>query len=378
MKLLRPDRDPLLKQLSPMRNKAFYVTLATFLALGYGLKKVDLISKFSGVTLDATMSRQPLPEPSVCRLVMIDAATLAEHFGSKIPVSPVELLRAVELLDKFRPAVIAVDFLTEDPAYKSLDLPKTNAEVVWAQGLDFKSHRLGPVLGREATIPGRFGPAVFFELDGMIRRYSPSLHAEWRVPTFAHSTVEAYCEKQGRFDTRCKHLNLKIGDEESYIRHFDDVTSRSFALFKQGYLKPTIKDYEGKIIILGGNYGDDVRYTSIGKMSGARLNAHAIESMLSRRLRDLPNRWEWSAKVLLGLAIALVYRNFMAIPAAVVLILLVAGSAVGSVYLLREFGYWPNIALFMMGIWIEQLYESHHVAQHDLQHLLASPPSADH
>lgn len=365
MRFLRPDRAPLAEQLSPVRNKFLYVTLLAFLGVGYGLKAVNIVSGFSRVALDAAMSTNSLPDPSICRLVTADTQTLIDTFEGKIPIDPTKLYESIGILDKFGPAVIALDFYTDAPAYQKLTVPQTNATIVWVQGYH-KENGYGAVAGRRNTAPGPVGSPVFELENDTIRRYIQYFDSR---PTFARAIVDAYCLKRAESDKRCEELKETDKKDYDYLRHFNDNTARSLSLFRKGLISPESREYKGKVIILGGEYGEDYHQTSIGKMTGARLNADAVESILAPPLRDLPATWEWGLKITVGFIVALVYRNVMTIPAAVILLLLVAFSIAGSIYLLRVFGYWPNLALFTLGIWIEQLYESHHTAQHDLERL---------
>jgi CHASE2 domain-containing sensor protein len=368
MQLLRPNRKPLTDQIKPKGNLRLYGTLLTLVFLTSQLHRFPYLDRISGVALDSLLQGEPLPLPSECRLVLIRSSTIERHFHNRTPLPATDVINAIKILDQYAPAVIAVDILTTGADYTNVEIPKTQSTVVWARGYDSSTGLLSKVLGRDSLIPGISGVALFAKdaSDRRIRRYYSFLDDQSLIPTFSHAIIESYCRER-RNEARCISALSVKGTQHRLLRFFDDNLAKPLDLFLDNQIGNT-SEYRNKIIILGGDYGNDVHPTPLGTSTGSRLVMSAVESSFGNTQAELPSWIELVLKLSIGFTIALIHKNLMPAPAAVSTIAIAALIAIFTSFLLLSIGYWANMTLILIGMWIEQMYETVELAQHELAH----------
>jgi CHASE2 domain-containing sensor protein len=370
MLILRPNRDPIIKQLDPRHSRRFYITLILLVTATSQLYRVPFFHRLSGFTLDSILSSLALQSPQSTKLVVVRYSTIQKHFSRTVPLPAANLFAAIQALDRYRPAVIAVDVITDGDDYRKLQPPRTNATLIWARAMDRETLDLGKVLGRdEGLIPARFGISVF-ALDSPtepIRSFRAFFDQESTLESFPIAIVSEFCKKKPD-DTRCGQALATRGSKERILQIFDDSSARPLDLFMGDTpaLSPKTDEYVDKVLILGGDYGNDVWQTPLGSSTGARLVMSAVESILSDPKESAPGWTEILIKLVVGLVVGLVHRNFAPTPAAILTIVLTCGIAWAGALLLENVGYWVNMAIIVIGIWIEQLYETVELAQHEL------------
>jgi CHASE2 domain-containing sensor protein len=375
MHLLRKNRKSLLDQVNPIKQWKFYLTLGLLLGATMSIHGLEFVERISLVGLEMTDRSTDLPQALYTQIVKIDIPTLQAQKQS-VPLSPELILRAVELLDSYGPAVIVVDLGTESEQYRNSPFPKSThrTKFVWAR--EMVDGKLLPVLGRDTGTPP-WGVANVFPdpWTNRLWQYRPRFPVEKMAdpwPSLAASAVKAFCEQPLELDpaapekaaaqkAACAHAAKNLGHSEFLLRHFsglEDTQVHSLQDLMDGKPGPDSNIYRDKIVVIGGYYGDDVAPTSIDlKMRGARVHAHAIESMLRPPLLTLSGYWEIVIKFLLGFAVALLHKNFYPLFAALLTLVICVGVIFGSLYLYTHVGYWLNAVFVILGVWIEQVYE---------------------
>lgn len=363
MLLLRANRKPLSEQVNPRQQVRFYLTLAVLVLASTQLHHIHFLNKVSGLALDSSLAGDPR-KPDHCVLFLVTQNTVVKHFNGRALLDPATLFKAIEELDKLGPAVIAIDFFTEADAYRSLSPPATHAALVWAQGERQK------VLGRSsgAVVGGSFGISRL-NLDGAdepIRTYREFFDEQSTLPSFPRAIIEAFCQTRAT-DARCAAALARRGPESHYIQFFDDTEWRPLDLVLDHQLGRQ-PGFEKKIFILGGSYGSDIHPTPFVSRLGSSIVMSEVESSLSGVRREVPGWVVISIKVILGFCISLIHRNFMPFPAAGITLLIAGMVVFGGVRQFAWTGYWVDLVIILIGVWIEQLYETVELAHHQITH----------
>jgi CHASE2 domain-containing sensor protein len=352
----------------------FVLTLAALFALDAWLEHTTVAQRATLGGFDTASERTERRPATHTAVVAISALEVKKYFRGRRPVPPAALDSVVTRLLRFKPAVLVVDVFTDDSAYAhafftDAGLLKEQGRLVWALALDSATHEALPVLGGVANPPGRTGlAAILADNDRIVRRFRPRFAASGSGPT--SDTVEslplaaanAYRAQRGdsagltrRLPGDTGSIALRVYDRDPPFYLLDDVMS---SLPGPAAASDTL--FANRVVVLGFIDGSDVVITPRGVRTGSEVVADAVETLLDDRgaIRKFPAWLEWAAKVALALLVGLVHFRF---PPRVAAVSMVA-MAVGVVYLgflvFEHAGYWTNFILIVVGMWIEQLYES--------------------
>lgn len=342
----------------------FWVTLTVLIALSYALSLVPLVERTAGSWFDAYHGHGPVASERHVRLVVISRSFWREHFGGRTPLPHERLFAALERVARHGPAVIVVDVFTDDDAYRTARLPDLSMPVVWARPVDERSLVLGSVLGSRQDLPRHWGtPLLIPDLDDVVRRYQRYVRTSdgSLEPTLWWAAVRAFCASAAPPAARVCRADGGAAESIAFLpRHdrgrlsidLEDIIRTDRSPAEDNALRD-------RVVVLGGMYdGTDRVRTSTGDVWGAEVVVDAIEADLGgSALRPLGTIPGLILKIVIGLTIGLAHHRLMPRVAAAVMLVL-TGGALGATLYASLLGYWIDVTLLVIGMWIEQLYES--------------------
>ena len=378
----------------PVLQAVLFATVAAVVVQFIEFK--GLLSGAEGALADVYVShaRAARAAPTIVA-VAIDNGDFESYFDQSSPLDDEAVLTVVSALANQgpRPAVIAVDLLTDSDSYRSRS-PSSDTPVVWTAEAEYWRWRSvnfgswlggkhdelivtpGKVLGEsvismEKSADGtsrdaaagdsdrviRWGVPIFpRDDDRAVRRLHRRLHPEGEenpdghqdrptsISTFAKVIADQYCGADG---SRCPGRDVDADeifvtyDSSVVTRRLSDLLDCEWPANKAGEgactqwrPKAAAAELEGAIVLLGGTFAEsrDFYDTPIGPNTpGLLVNAHAVRAEISGGgLRETWRPLAFGADIMLGTVIGLVFEAAPAFSGA----LIVAGAAASVLSLL--------------------------------------------
>jgi CHASE2 domain-containing sensor protein len=352
----------------------FVVTLAALFVLDAWLERTTVAERATLGGFDTASERTERRLASHTVVVAISALEVRKYFRGRRPVPPAALDTVVTRLLRFKPAVLVIDVFTDDSAYAhpfftDAGLLREQGRLVWAQAVDSATHEALPVLGGVVNPPGRTGlAAILADPDRIVRRFRPRFAASGSGP--ASDTVEslplaaanAYrAQKRDpagltrRLPGDTGSIALRTYDRDPPFYLLDDVLSAP-----PGPASAPDTLFANRVVVLGFIDGSDVVITPRGVRTGSEVVADAVETLLDDRgaIRGFPAWLEWGAKIALALLVGFIHFRFPPRVAAASMVVMAVGVVYLGFLVFAHAGYWTNFILIVVGMWIEQLYES--------------------
>jgi CHASE2 domain-containing sensor protein len=339
-------------------------------------------------------------------------------FQGKSPLKSGLLAELVSNIQKYDPAVLAMDFDTRSKEWCQLDqvlltkiLPeKANAQgvsphppVIWAEvpaNIE-EPLRLTPVLGGMLHDRNYVGvPRFPVDPDGLVRRYdeefsvagslgdcssqpAPSTdipegeqhlsasNTRDALPSFAKAILDHACDRPG---VHCSSLRQErhapvifnfYGDRYRFpiIQSHEFIGPAAQSLSKNNDLQAQRADlFRHKIVLLGGNFSAarDVYMTPLGPMAGVELIALAIESDFAGGIRETQKWLEKLADFLVGSLIVFLYFYYRRRPRVAFLTSLFGIPLLAALFswlLFQSAAYWFNFMPIIIGMVLHQMLE---------------------
>lgn len=315
------------------------------------------------------------PPESVSTVVVgITAEDVVLHLGGTRPVSPAHLVRAVERILAFGPTVLVVDVFTDDTAYARPGLVDTlfgrGAALVWARALDPGTNEVLEPLGGTRPLPGVDGLAALL-LD-------PDLQARRFRLRYAAAGIDAAVFPHGRIPSlplvaavRCRELRepgcahapeLESADTSSVALQIYPREPAMYVLSDvvDSTMTPDPTLFAGKIVVLGFVDGSDQAITPWGVRHGPFVVADAIQTLIDPRgaVRALPIWAGLSVDAALAILVAWLFYQFSAARASQMLLVLTIVAFMAAVVVFARLRFWTDPIIIIVGIWLEQMYES--------------------
>lgn len=374
--LLNQHRSSFLGHLCDIR---FVGALIILLALSTWISHVWILdhANLAGVDVFASVKAPKPARHSV--LIKLTEADYSRVFGQC--VSPNGLRKIIDAIVTYGPSVLAVDIATPTESFRSLEVPKSGTKIVWARVALHKQQRegrigssgyqwtAGEVLGHRLKDPPYTGVALFpQDSDWVVRTFQRWFPLDnGTVPSMHWEILRAYCDS-GSQDACTIVQNASAIDSGSrtLTNHYefppialDDVlpSANDKTLRSVGALQSD-NILRGKIVIIGAAFADD-HPTPFGIQPGADLIASAVETELDKNSEPFVIRgWaQLSVKLVLALMLAALHHYLRPLYALSGTLLIVCGvialSFVAYYYEALRLDFLP----FVVGIWIEQLYQ---------------------
>lgn len=380
--LVNSDRGSFLEHLRDIR---FLVALVVLLALSTWISHVWIFDHANLAGLDVFASvKQPRPARHSV-LIKLTEVDYNRIFGSC--VTPNGLRKIIDAIEAFGPSVLAIDVATSAESFRALDVPESRTKLVWARiSLRQQEHErlaggsryqwtAGEVLGHRIKDPQYAGVALFPQDSDWVIRVSQRWFrlSNGTLPSMHWEIIRAYCDSGNQeacgVVRNAPPMDLSF---HSLTNHYEfppialnDILppAQSKDLPRVGALQ-TDNVLRGKIVILGAAFGDD-HPTAFGIQQGADLIASAVETELERTSEPLAIRgWtQIAVKFILALILAALHhylRPLYALSGTLLVVFGVIGlSFVAYYYEALRLDFLP----FVVGIWIEQLYQGAEHAQ---------------
>ena len=339
-------------------------------------------------------------------------------FQGKSPLKSELLAALVSSIQKYDPAVIAMDFDTRSkdwcqlsPALLAEMLPeKSNTQglpphrpVIWAEvpaNLE-EPLQLTPVLGgmlRDSRYVGV--PRFPVDSDGLVRRYEEEFSVAGSLgdcssqpapstdipegeqhlaatttrdifPSFAKAILDHACDHPG---IDCS--SLRQERHEPVIFNFYGDRYRFPIIQSHEFIGPAAKSLvdnhdlqaartallHNKIVLIGGNFSAarDIYMTPLGSMAGVELIALAIESDFGGGIRETQRWLEKLADFVVGSLIVFLYFYYRRRPRVAFLASLIGIpllAAFFSLLLFQSAAYWFNFMPIIIGVVLHQMLE---------------------
>jgi hypothetical protein len=380
--ILNSNRGPFVEHI---RDTRFLVTLAILLALGSWISHVWILdhANLAGVDVFQSVKRPRLGRHSV--VIKLTESDYNRLFGNC--VTPAGLRKLIESIEAFGPSVIAIDVATSADSFRALDTPESPSRLVWARaalrqlqhGRSSSGARYewaaGEVLGHKIRDPEYTGVSLFpQDSDWVIRAYQRWFRlGNGTVPSMHWEIIRAYCDSGSQ-----EACNI-VREAPSIDTTLHSITNRyEFPPIALSDVLPNLQGkgllgaetfqpenvLRGKIVVMGAAYGDE-HATAFGVQEGPDLIASAVETELDRTGEPFAVRgWtQMLAKVLLALVLAALHHYVRPLYALSGTLMIVCGviclSFVVYYYEALRLDFLP----FVVGIWVEQLYEGAEHAQ---------------
>jgi CHASE2 domain-containing sensor protein len=339
-------------------------------------------------------------------------------FQGKSPLKSELLAELVSNIQKYDPAVIAMDFDTRSkdwcqlsPALLAEMLPeKSNAQttpphppVIWAEvpaNIE-EPLRLTPVLGGKLHDHSYIGiPRFPVDSDGLVRRYEEEFSvagslgdcsaqpaASTDIPegeqhlsatttrdilsSFAKAILDHACDYPG---VNC--FSLRQERHEPVIFNFYGDRYRFPIIQSHEFIGPAAQSlsknndlqsrraalFRDKIVLIGGNFSAarDIYMTPLGSMAGVELIALAIESDFSGGIRETQKWLEKLADFVVGSLIVFLYFYYRRRPRVAFLTSLFGIPLLAFAFswlLFQSVAYWFNFMPIVIGMVLHQMLE---------------------
>ena len=374
--------DPGEAFLRELTKPLFLVTLALLMLLSNVVGHLWFFEYPGLKSLDVFAASSLAKPAAYAQIVTVDSKDYQNYFGGISPLNGDKLGCAIRKIFELGPAVVVVDFDT-----LSTQVPRHEAfgeRAVWARGATVgEDGRLDPlpILDNRLEDPPMWGLALVPEdRDGTIRefaRYIESSDGRW-LPSLHWAAAEAFCRVTS---AACQYLptNGKSGDKSTLdpavfhrrytfqtlrLRNFVAPSSdRSQACMGVWGSKkaPDDNPLRGKLVFLGGSYAlSDRQPTPFGMMNGVEIAANAVEAEFDPAKPGLISVLvRLSVEILLAVIVAAVHHYLQPRYALVAtMLVLVAAIFFGSFVVFYVGSYRASFAPLVVGIWIEQLFES--------------------
>jgi hypothetical protein len=375
MKLLRlPEawrRELFCLRLRPFSKEVlrirFLITVAVLIAFSNWLGHFLLIRYPDQLTLDAFAKTVPVRLARACTIVRIGSSDYEHLFRAQSPLPPQQLSDAISRILTLHPAVLAVDLDTSAARFAKLAIPTTSIPIVWARdAADETTVTALPVLGNRSPDPRDWGfVLVPYDPDWTIRRHPREIHIGARSwPSFHWAITEAFCRTTPS-DQGCakvERLRHSPGDLSMPLYHYH-VT---FPVVELGDLmQPGAIDannaLQGRIVLLGGYYSPCDRFaTPFGVRQAVELIGSAVEAELDpQHQADIEGFATIIIELVLAITISWIHYLFRPRYALVVTFIMLGVIFLEGTYVAFRFaGYRMGIIPFVVGLWIEQTFES--------------------
>jgi CHASE2 domain-containing protein len=343
----------------------FLLTLTALLTLSSWLSHFWILQYAGLASMDVFATVQPTQVAERSRIVSIGEQEYETYFDARSPLEPQKLAWAIGKILELQPAVLAVDIDTSPSQYLHMAVPETKAPIVWARDARAVGGELRPkaVLGNRDVDPLHWGLAVLpYSLDWTVRTYPRMFRVGGRNwSSFHWAIVMAYCS--GNSDSQCPpktDTEMDAGElSVPTFHHRYQIPNIPLAdILVQGSLPPDNNPVRNKIVLLGGYYGSDEHPTPFGPVRGVELIATAVESEFEPQ-GQMQNLTKYGLKIVLALLIAWLHHTLRP-RYALLATLLFLGSLIlaGSYIAFRVSAYRADFMPFLIGIWIEQQFES--------------------
>jgi CHASE2 domain-containing sensor protein len=364
-------------------DRKFWVIFAVLLLVSYIVGHQPAVGDFGRIGFDRWQKLSKEPDASHVVYFAIEETQHREWFKGRTPLDPDCLGKIIQAVADLGPAVIAVDILTHHEDFR--EKPVINPRwppVVWARSAEMTPEGIPlnplPILGN------RGGERIFDGLalvpvdwDRTIRRYDRmGKYKDGREFTMFHWEVaRRYCAL-GKFDCPPKlreaatsdtvqNLNVNVLNE-SYNVHRIPVGylgACDATPVKVKFNKGSVLD---KIAIIGGEYAAarDLHRTPRGPRYGGRIVAEAVETeLVGGGIKPVNDLLLILVKIILGLLLASCYHYLRPVAALTAVTLGMASMTLaGSFLVYYIWSYWADFVPFLLGVWLEQLYEqTHHI-----------------
>jgi CHASE2 domain-containing sensor protein len=292
------------------------ISILNFVLASFGiLRPIQL-----GV-LDTWLRIQALrPDPKTIVIVAISNDDYESLFKSTSPLDPSELRKLIDAIALGRPKVIGVDIDTSDARFKDFQLDKRWPPVVWAsvpEQLDKGRFKVQQVLGGGAGAVS--GAALLPQEDNYVRDYLRQVVSDRGiVESFPVAIVRLYRgspaqESHSREHTGQSERLLDFWGAPDQAYRFETYSAYTVLRGARGGAWQSEGVLNGKIVLLAGMYaaGRDRYQTPVGEMSGAEINAEAIETELHGGGVEPPSEpLLFLLNALVGVALILAYEEW--------------------------------------------------------------------
>jgi hypothetical protein len=380
--LLNPCRGSFLEHLRDIR---FLGALVILLALSTWISHVWILdhANLAGIDVFASVKRPRPARNSV--VIKLTEADYNRIFGQC--VNPYGLKKIIDAIVPYGPSVLALDIATPAESFRGLEIPESGTKLVWARvAVHRQPHEgqtvssgyqwtAGEVLGHRLKDPAYTGVALFpQDSDWIVRTFQRWFRlGNGTLPSMHWEILRASCDSGSQEACRIvQNAPALDSRQHSLTNHYEfpptalnDVLSpvENKALRNVEALQSD-NVLRGKIVIVGAAFADD-HPTPFGIQQGVDLIASAVETELDRTSEPFIIRgWsQLSVKLLLALILAALHhylRPFYALSGTLLVVCgVISLSFVAYYYEALRLDFLP----FVIGIWIEQLYQGAEHAQ---------------
>src|SRR6267154_794201 len=336
---------------------------------------VGILHKLETIVSDTEMLWNPGPNDGEVALVTITNEDYESLFGGRSPLQAETLIGLIETIAKGGPKVICVDVDTSSRAFQSVSIPPLGPYVVWEREIQEVPENADPsnaskiepldVLGGRVDLdPSRnsVGLAILIEdsEDKVTRRYRRVIRTSvGDLPSLPWAVVKVFWgkEKVASLPESTNDLLIHFVPDKRHSRRINLPASRVLQLASQW---PEASPFRGKIVMLGGSYGDQDRHdTPVGRLTGEEVLANVVETELSGRTFKPPSEVLLFALDLFeAFVLILIFHKFRFYKALLVSIFL--GLALALMCSWFTFGDWTDIAYFLpiiLGLILFEAYE---------------------
>jgi CHASE2 domain-containing sensor protein len=353
----------------------FVLALAALLGVDYWIEHTTIAKRASLGGFDTASEYVEMLDAKKTAVIGISSIETQKYFAGQRPIPPDSLVSVVSRLLRLKPRALVVDIFTDGAGYVDSvlandDVLANQHRLVWAQAIDTAPpNEVLPILSGMQNPPGQAGLAsILADEDRLVRTFRPRYAGVGTGPAMAH--IETLPLQAAKVFTREAHDSVaarRLGDGDTasialraYTRDppfylLDDLMTALPSL----EAKPD-SQLAARVWVLGFIDGTDLVLTPRGARAGPEVVADAIETLLDERgvIVKFPWQAELLGKLLLALLVGFIHYRLSRRVAAVSMVGLTFLVFWVGLLMFAKLGYWTNFVLIVVGMWIEQLYES--------------------
>lgn len=368
----------------PLSEGNWRKTVGVFIAiLGIStlVGKIDLFKPIGLSIQDTLMKINPHKAAEYTEVVAITPEDYKLYFHETSPLDPKQLMRIIDKLLLFKPAVLAIDIDTSSDSFANSGLLNINSDttrLVWPRGAIFNDKNeiteLKPILGNPQKEPDYSGVTYYKrDIDLKNRMFEKCVPHELKPEDMFHWAILNAYFKNFSNPEQCSTLSDKDPLTRPRFRQFYQIDHSLKSIMESPSTPPDENPFKDKVLLLGGHYSEqDTGMTPLGKMHGVDIIRQAVEAELSNDVMSEINPWViFFLKVIIGILIAVINVRFKPIFAlffSISLMIVCLIAATSSFYL---GAIWVDVGVFFIAILIEQLVQGAENAQHMLEQLSA-------
>jgi CHASE2 domain-containing protein len=287
--------SPIIKKLTRLLP-----SLVVAAALVFVFSKLGPLHKLQTFVSDTAMRIAKPPMQTDVAIIEITDDDYQSLFKRESPLDPLQLQRLLTAIALSHPKLIAVDIDTSPEKYQHLSIDNTWPPIVWERDVEklpeSEEEKLKPmdkILGRsDEQLLKSSGLPVFLDdpEDGMTRRYTRYLPTETgNLPTLPEAIIQKLGGSRSTNSAPLDKFFIRFTgrpEQTKQLRESQGMWLSAAELLdmsqKADWPNHPENRLRGKIVLLGGTYGDDdIHFTPVGRMYGVQIIAQVLETELA-------------------------------------------------------------------------------------------------